>query len=77
MGDTPSLLHLLRGDTNNPQSPDWGGEYEMTSLGDNHWTDQPPESLVESGYAGAKTVNKWRQDYLRDWQQHMDWTLEK
>ena len=77
MGDTPSLLYLLRGDTNNPQSPHWGGEYEKTSLGDNHWSDQPRESLVESGYAGAKTVNKWRQDYLRDWQQRMDWTLEK
>jgi hypothetical protein len=30
----------------------------------------------ESGFDGAKTVNVHREDYLRDWQTHMDWAKE-
>lgn len=75
MGDTPSVLYLLRGNPDVPQSPHWGGRYFRTTHGGNYWTDDPDKALVEGGRAGAKTVNKWRSEYLQDWQQRMDWAL--
>ncbi|MCP4782232.1 MAG: DUF1593 domain-containing protein [Fuerstiella sp.] len=76
MGDTPSLLYLLRGHLNDPQLPHWGGAYVKTVHGANYWTDDPRKALAESNRAGARTVSKWRQDYLEDWRQRMDWTLK-
>ena len=73
MGDTPSLLYLLRGD---PESQHWGGSYVKTDHGDNYWTDNPDRALSENDRAGAKTVNRWRQDYLEDWRRRMDWALK-
>jgi cellulose-binding protein len=73
MGDTPSLLYLLRGDANDPTAPHWGGAYVKTDHGENYWTDDPDSNLAEDDRAGAKTVNRWRVDFLTDWQQRMDW----
>lgn len=72
MGDTPSLLYLLRGDPDDPTAPHWGGAFVKTEHGPHYWTDNPDRSLSERGRAGAKTVNRWRGEYLRDWQQRMD-----
>lgn len=72
MGDTPSLLYLLRGDADDPTAPHWGGAYVKTDHGPHYWTDNPDPSLAEGGRAGAKTVNRWRQAYLRDWRERMD-----
>lgn len=74
MGDTPSLLYLLRGDPNHPESQHWGGSYVKTDHGNNYWADNRDRALSESDRAGAKTVNRWRQDYLEDWRRRMDWT---
>ncbi|MDC0936413.1 DUF6298 domain-containing protein [Pirellulales bacterium] len=73
MGDTPSLLYLLRGDPNDPTAPHWGGAYVNTTHGENYWTDDPDSALAEDNRAGAKTVSRWRVDFLTDWQQRMDW----
>ncbi len=71
MGDTPSLLYLLRGNADDPTSSHWGGAFVKTAHGPNYWTDNPDPSLSERKYAGAKTVNRWRTEYLADWQQRM------
>jgi len=71
MGDTPSLLFLLRGDAEDPASAHWGGAFVKSEHGPHYWTDNPDRSLSEGGYAGAKTVNRWRVDYLADWQRRM------
>ncbi|QDU55495.1 DUF1593 domain-containing protein [Aeoliella mucimassa] len=73
MGDTPSLLYLLRGDINDPTADHWGGAFQPTDHGPHYWTDDPQPSLSDQNRAGAKTVNRWRQDYLSDWQQRMTW----
>src|SRR5690606_32212096 len=75
MGDTPSVLYLLNGDVDNPEGESWGGSFVKTGHGDNYWTDNPADSLIENNRQGAKTVNKFREDYLKDWAKRMDWTL--
>jgi hypothetical protein len=73
MGDTPSLLYLLRGDVDDPAAPHWGGAFVKTDHGKNYWTDNPDRAMSEGGRAGAKTVSRWRVNYLQDWRQRMDW----
>ncbi len=75
MGDTPSLLYLLRGNPADPKTEHWGGAYVKTSHGEHYWTDNPDRTVSESCRAGAKTVNQWRRAYLDDWQRRMEWTL--
>lgn len=36
------------------------------------WTDDPNPALAEGGHQGAKTVSKWREDFLRDFAQRME-----
>lgn len=73
MGDTPSLLYLLNGSPDNPTADHWGGKFEATMHGPNYWTDDKTKSLQEGNRPGAKTVNRWRVDYLKDWKDRMDW----
>lgn len=77
MGDTPSLLYLLRGDPDEPASVHWGGAFVKTDHGPNYWTDDPDRSLSEGGRAGAKTVSRWRVDYLSNWKERMSWTSKR
>jgi len=72
MGDTPSVLYLLAGDPADPTGPHWGGSYVATEHGPHYWTDNPSPDLVEGKYNGAKTVNRWREAFLRDWQRRME-----
>ena len=76
MGDTPSVLYFLNGDIDNPEGESWGGSFVKTNHGPHFWTDNPADSLIESNRAGAKTVNKFRQAYLRDWAARMGWLKE-
>jgi hypothetical protein len=71
MGDTPSLLYLLRGDVDDPTTPHWGGAFRKTDHGPHYWTDDPDPNKAEGDRPGAKTVNCWRSDYLRDWRKRM------
>jgi hypothetical protein len=73
MGDTPSMLYLLAGDPDDPQSDHWGGRYGSTGHGPHYWTDSQDPALKEGKYAGAKSVNRWRTAFLRDWQARMEW----
>lgn len=72
MGDTPSLLYLMRGNPNDPTGEHWGGKFwRNTAVGNTFWTDISDQSTVTEDQAKA-TVNKWRTNYLRDWQARMD-----
>ena len=71
MGDTPSVLYLLRGLADDPSVAHWGGAFVRPKPEVNYWTDNPSPDLREGSHAGAKSVNRWREDYLRDWQQRM------
>ncbi len=73
MGDTPSVLYLLAGNPDDPQSDHWGGRYVPTGHGSHYWTDSQDTDLKEGKYPGAKSVNRWRAAYLRDWQARMEW----
>ena len=77
MGDTPSVLYLLSGDPGDPTVEHWGGSFVPTDHGPHYWTDSPDPALAERSYPGAKTVNRWREAYLRDWAARMEWTLEE
>jgi hypothetical protein len=76
MGDTPSVLYFLNGNINDPESESWGGSFIKTDHGPNYWTDNPADSLVENNRASAKTVNKFRREYLEDWGARMGWLKE-
>lgn len=71
MGDTPSVLYLLHGDPDDPASEHWGGSYRRTDHGPNYWTDRTEDALREGKRPGARTVRRWREQYLRDWQRRM------
>jgi hypothetical protein len=75
MGDSPSVLYLLAGDPNDPTAEHWGGSFVATDHGPQYWTDNPDPALAEGRYPGAKTVNRWREAFLRDWQRRMDLLL--
>jgi hypothetical protein len=76
MGDTPSVLYLLCGDPDDPTAPHWGGSFVKTDHGPHYWTDSEAQELAEPKYPGAKTVNVWRKDFLKDWGERMDRTVE-
>lgn len=38
----------------------------------NWWTDDPDRQYAKDGHIGARTVNRWREDYLRDFAERMD-----
>jgi hypothetical protein len=73
MGDTPSVLYLLRGKAEDPTGESWGGSFVQPDAARPYWTDNSDPALREGNFPGAKTVNRWRKDYLRDWQQRMKW----
>jgi hypothetical protein len=78
MGDTPSVLYLLSpivggvGDLDDPTGESWGGQFKNTSHGQQYWTDIHDDEIQD----GA-SVNKWREQYLRDWEKRMDRCLEE
>lgn len=73
MGDTPSVLYLLHGNPEDPGGESWGGAFVKTGHSEHYWTDNPADSLIENDRRGAKTVNRFRKDYLNDWANRMDW----
>lgn len=77
MGDTPSALYLLRGNADDPASDHWGGAFVKQPGRPNYWHDNQEKDLTESGKEGAKTVNRWREAFLRDWQTRMERTTRR
>jgi len=72
--DFQSMVHLLRGAPGEPMADHWGGAFVRTDHGPHYWTDDPAPALREGKRPGAKTVSRWREDYLRDWERRMDRT---
>jgi hypothetical protein len=72
MGDTPSYAYLLRGTPDDPTKDSWGGRFIKKKGRPDWWLDDTDPAVAEGRRYGAKTVNKWRQNYLRDWQRRMD-----
>ena len=74
MGDTPSVLYVLHGDPDRPETDHWGGAFVRPhpETRPTYWHDNPDPLLAERDKPGAKTVNRWRRDYLRDWKKRMD-----
>jgi len=71
MGDTPSVAFLLRGTPDDPTQDSWGGRFISRAGRVRWWVDDPHPDTAEGQYAGARTVNQWRVDYLRDWAERM------
>jgi len=77
MGDTPTVSYLLRGTPEDPTKDSWGGRFVRVKERPNWWKDDPDPALKEADKPGAKTVNQWREDYLRDFQKRMDRCLRE
>lgn len=76
MGDTPTVSFLLRGTPDDPAQPSWGGRFIRKSGRPHWWIDDPDPAFQEADKPGAKTVNRWRDDYLRDWAKRMERCLK-
>lgn len=81
MGDTPTVLYLLKGTPDDPTKPSWGGRFvKREGVQYKNWyvdVMDPEYMLYEvkgwnSEWWGAKTISRWREDWLRDWQRRMD-----
>ena len=74
MGDTPTVLYMLHSDPGEPDTAHWGGTFVRPDPETRpaYWHDDPAESLSFNGRKGAKTVNRWRKEYLLHWKQRMD-----
>lgn len=68
MGDTPTVARLLFGNPEDPTEESWGGRFNPVPERPQWWEDIKDPELMEGNYPGAKTVNKWREAYLRNWQ---------
>jgi hypothetical protein len=70
MGDTPSVLYFLSGDPADPEGEHWGGRFvrPLPAKRPTYWHDDPHPGLRDNNHAGARTVNRHRVAYLRDWQ---------
>ncbi|OOG75385.1 nucleoside hydrolase-like domain-containing protein [Algoriphagus sp. A40] len=71
MGDTPSVLYLIDGNPQDPEGESWGGSFLKNPDRLNYWTDRKDPELVENNRPGAKTVNRYRLEYLMDWKERM------
>ncbi len=76
MGDTPSVLYLLYGDPDDPTSDSWGGAYIKDPERAHYYFDNQHPEFIENGRHGARTVNKFRKEYLSDWAGRMKWLKE-
>ena len=79
-GDTPTFLYLLHGDPYDPEGEHWGGSFvgfgEHADSSPNFYQDNPDPEASDHfwgrAWPGAKTVSKWRQDFLTDFAARMD-----
>ena len=56
-------------------SDSWPGEESPTGikLGSNWYTDKGDKQLYDGIWQGSKTVSKWRNDVLLDWEKRLNW----
>ena len=56
----------------------WPGDENAQNMRlNNWWSDKTDEDLYLDQYQGAKTISKWREDYLVDWAKRFSWLSEK
>lgn len=53
-------------------APAPNSQYDSPAHHKNWWTDDPDPAFREQEHFGAKTVNQWREEYLRDFARRMD-----
>ncbi len=71
MGDTPSLLYLLDGASDdNPGARSWGGSFQKDGLGPNTWSDRGGERM--GSFEGARTVYEHRDEAWGDFARRLD-----
>jgi len=51
--------------------PPASDELNPSSLYPNWWTDDPSPEFMEDGHIGIKTLNRWREDFLKDFAERM------
>lgn len=53
----------------------WPGEPFRDNINplNNWWSDRRDENLYLGDYQGAKTISKWRKEYLSDWEERWKW----
>ena len=77
---TTSAIAELHGHTGEFVSVDpWPGELheqDFTPL-ESWWSDDSNPENFEDGHQGAKTIYKWRTDFLKDWAKRWAWLDEK
>ena len=69
-GNIPSLDGKTGGITATPPSPDLARR--PSAKFPNWWTDDPSSHFAEGPHAGAKTVSRWREEFLKDFAARMD-----
>ncbi|MGE3311682.1 MAG: nucleoside hydrolase-like domain-containing protein [Limisphaerales bacterium] len=69
-GNIPSLDGRVGGITAVPPSPELANR--PSAMFPNWWTDDPSPDLAEGPHHGARTVSRWREDFLRDFAARMD-----
>jgi len=67
--DVPALHEKTGGITALSPAPEIA-QHQSSHL-PNWWTDDPAPKFAEGGHSGAKTVSRWRQDFLGDFAQRM------
>ncbi|MEX0988210.1 MAG: nucleoside hydrolase-like domain-containing protein [Bacteroidales bacterium] len=84
MGDTPTVLYLLKGNPDDPTLSGWGGKFikRKGTTYKNWYVDiMDPEFMLyefksprhwNAEWWGAKITSSWREEWLRDWQERMD-----
>jgi hypothetical protein len=75
-GDSPTMLFLLSpaiaglGNIDDPTQENWGGQYQLADAEQfpNYYVDlnSPPDVC-------QRTINKWRKDFLSDWEKRWQW----
>lgn len=68
--NVPALNGKIGGITAYTPSPSMAQRPSAKFL--NWWTDDPSPEVAEGPHSGAKTVNRWREDFLRDFATRMD-----
>jgi len=78
LNQSTTILYLLRGDPYDPTAEHWGGQFatntDNASVSPTFWSDMAGHKC--GIHNGAETVNKWREEWLRDWQEKIDRCLK-
>ena len=69
-GGVPALEGRTGEITSVPLSPD--SALKPDPAWPNWWTDDPSPDLIEGPHRGARTINQWREQFLRDFADRLE-----